>query len=139
MASTACGTSIKQATAAGEPSLAREDILFFGTLHEREVSVNSTRVTRVLGTDVWDLTYAEWESRRQLRQLAAFFRRYVPGFEKAYLAQSGVHCGVRETRRIMGEYQLSADDVLEPPQVQRRHRRAAIPWTFTTPPAKGRS
>ncbi len=116
--------------------MAREDILFFGTLHEREVSVNSTRVTRVLGTDVWDLTYAEWESRRQLRQLAAFFRRYVPGFEKAYLAQSGVHCGVRETRRIMGEYQLSADDVLMPAS-STTSSRGCYPVDIHNPTGKG--
>ncbi len=66
---------IKQATMAGELNLPREDILFFGTLHNREVSINSTRVTRVLGIDVWDLTYAEWESRRQMRQISAFLRR----------------------------------------------------------------
>jgi hypothetical protein len=80
---------VRRAAEAGELDLPREDILFFATPHEYEVSVNSTRVTRVLGTDVWDLTYAEWESRRQLRQLAAFFRRYVPAFERAYVVQSG--------------------------------------------------
>ena len=47
---------VREATAAGELALAREDILFFGTPHERELSVNSTRVTGALGTDVWDLT-----------------------------------------------------------------------------------
>src|SRR5204863_8830784 len=44
---------VRQATQAGELELPREDVLFFATPHEREVSVNSTRVTRVLGTDVW--------------------------------------------------------------------------------------
>src|SRR5919199_3143877 len=67
---------IAAATAAGELNLPREDLLFFDTPHAREVSVNSTRVTGVLGTDVWDWTYAEWQSRRQLRQIAAFLRRY---------------------------------------------------------------
>ena len=89
---------IQKATAAGELDLPREDILFFGTPHEGEVSVNSTRVMRVLGTDVFDWSGAEVESRRQMRQIAAFLRRYVPGFERAYIAQSGVHTGVRETR-----------------------------------------
>jgi hypothetical protein len=103
---------IKKATAAGELDLPREDILLFGTPDEREVCVNSTRVRRVLGTDVWDLTYAEWQSRRQMRQIAAFLRRYVPGFADAYVGQSGVTVGARETRRIVGEYRLTADDIL---------------------------
>lgn len=92
--------------------LPREDILFFATPHEREISVNSTRVTRVLGTDVWDLAYAEWESRRQMRRIVTFLRRYVPGFSGAYVLQSGVNIGVRETRRILGDYRLTAADIL---------------------------
>jgi glycine/D-amino acid oxidase-like deaminating enzyme len=103
---------IHRATAAGELDLPREDILFFGTPHDEEVSVNSTRVTGVLGTSVWDLTQAEWQARRQMRQIVAFLRKYVPGFERSYVAQSGVTIGVRETRRITGEYQLTGDDIL---------------------------
>lgn len=103
---------VKKATAAGELELPREDMLFFATPHDQEVSVNCTRVTRTLGTDVWDLTYAEWQSRRQMRQIVAFFRKYVPGFEKAHAVQSGVNVGVRETRRIIGDYQLNVEDVL---------------------------
>jgi len=61
---------VREASERGELRLPREDILFFATPHEEEVSVNSTRVTRVLGTDVWDLSYAEWASRRQMRQIA---------------------------------------------------------------------
>ena len=86
------------------------------------MSVNSTRVTRVLGTDVWDLTYAEWMSRRQMRQIAEFLKRYVPGFEKSYVMQSGVNVGVRETRRIVGDYQLTADDVLSARKFDDAHR-----------------
>ena len=74
---------IAQATAAGELELPREDLLFFATPHDREVSVNSTRVTGALGTSVFDLTRAEWESRRQMRQIVAFLRRYVPGFDQS--------------------------------------------------------
>ena len=103
---------VRQAAAAGELRLPREDMLLFATPHESEVSVNSTRITRVLGVDVWDLSYAEWCGRRQMRQIAAFLRKYVPGFERAYVAQSGVNVGVRETRRILGDYQLNVDDVL---------------------------
>lgn len=128
---------VEQAAADGELDLAREDILFFGTPHPREVSVNSTRVTRVLGTEVWDLSYAEWESRRQLRQLTSFFRRYVPGFEDAYPAQSGVHIGVRETRRVAGDYKLTAEDLLSARKFDDVIARGSYPVDIHNPEGKG--
>jgi hypothetical protein len=128
---------VKQASAAGELDLPREDLLFFGTPHAGEVSVNSTRVTQVLGTDVWDLSYAEWESRRQMRHIAAFLRKYVPGFERAYVAQSGVNVGVRETRRIVGEYQLSVEDVLNARKFDDVVARSTYPVDIHNPSGKG--
>ncbi|HEX2238157.1 MAG TPA: FAD-dependent oxidoreductase [Gammaproteobacteria bacterium] len=128
---------IKQAEEAGELNLAREDILFFATPHEHEVAVNSTRVTKVLGIDVWDLSYAEWESRRQMRQIAAFFRRYVPGFERTYIAQSGVNIGVRETRRIVGEYRLTAEDLLRARKFDDVIARGSYPVDIHNPEGKG--
>ena len=128
---------VRKATAAGELKLPREDILFFATPHEGEVSVNSTRVTRVLGTDVWDLSYAEWMSRRQMRQIAEFLRRYVPGFEKSYVMQSGVNVGVRETRRIIGDYQLTADDVLSARKFEDAIARGAYPVDIHNPAGTG--
>jgi hypothetical protein len=128
---------VREASERGELRLPREDILFFATPHEEEVSVNSTRVTRVLGTDVWDLSYAEWASRRQMRQIAEFLRRYVPGFEKSYVAQSGVQVGVRETRRIMGDYQLTADDVLAAHKFDDAIARGAYPIDIHNPAGSG--
>jgi hypothetical protein len=128
---------VRKATAAGELKLPREDILFFATPHEGEVSVNSTRVTRVLGTDVWDLSYAEWMSRRQMRQIAEFLRRYVPGFEKSYVMQSGVNVGVRETRRIQGDYQLTADDVLSARKFDDGIARGSYPVDIHNPSGSG--
>lgn len=128
---------IEKATAAGELELPREDILFFATPHRREVSVNSTRVTRLSGVDVWDLTYAEWQSRRQMRQIVHFFRRYVPGFEEAYVVQSGVNIGVRETRRILGDYQLTTDDVLEGRKFSDVIARCSYPIDIHNPEGTG--
>lgn len=128
---------VREATEAGELKLPREDILFFATPHEEEVSVNSTRVTRVLGTDVWDLSYAEWMSRRQMRQIAEFLRRYVPGFEASYVAQSGVQVGVRETRRVLGDYQLTADDVLAARKFGDAVARGAYPIDIHNPAGTG--
>ena len=103
---------IQKASEAGDLDLTREDVLFFGTPHVGEIAVNSSRIHKVLGTDVWDLTYAEWEGRKQIRQIAAFLKKYVPGFESAYVVESGAETGVRESRRVTGEYVLTADDVL---------------------------
>jgi FAD dependent oxidoreductase len=128
---------VRRASEAGELNLQREDMLFFATPHPNEVSVNSTRVTRVLGVDVWDLSYAEWCSRRQMRQIAAFLRKYVPGFEESYVLQSGVQVGVRETRRVLGEYQLNVDDVLGARKFDDAIARGAYPVDIHNPKGSG--
>lgn len=128
---------VHKATLAGELDLPREDMLFFDTLHPHEVAVNSTRVMRVLGTDVWDLSHAEYQGRRQVRQIAAFLRKYVPGFEQSYVMQTGSHIGVRETRRISGEYQLTADDLLGARKFEDAIARGSYPLDIHNPAGKG--
>ncbi|HEX3074625.1 MAG TPA: FAD-dependent oxidoreductase [Ignavibacteriales bacterium] len=128
---------VKKASQNGELNLAREDILFFGTPHEEEISVNSTRITKTLGVDVWDLSYAEWEGRRQMKQIAAFLKKYVPGFESSYVAQSGVTVGIRETRRIIGEYVLTAEDILNAKKFDDAIARGSYPIDVHNPAGKG--
>jgi hypothetical protein len=128
---------IREASRAGELELPREDVLLFGTPHEGELAVNSTRVAGVLGTSVWDLTEAEWRARRQMRQIAAFLRKYVPGFERAYVVQSGVTVGVRETRRITGEYRLTSDDILGARKWDDAIARGTYPLDIHDPQGKG--
>jgi hypothetical protein len=127
---------VERAEAAGELDLPREDILFFATPHEHEVSVNSTRVSG-LGHVVWDLTRAEWQSRRQMRQIDEFLRTHVPGFEQAYNAQSGAAIGVRETRRIRGEYSLTGEDVLHARAFDDAIARGSYPIDIHAPTGKG--
>jgi hypothetical protein len=62
---------------------------------------------------VVDLTEAEIEGRRQNLELLRFFRKYVPGFQNAYLIDMAPQIGIRETRRVVGEYVLTRDDVLQ--------------------------
>jgi hypothetical protein len=101
------------------------------------VSVNSTRVTGVLATNVWEMTRAEWQSRQQMRQIAAFLKRYVPGFEKSYIAQSGVNTGVRETRRIIGDYVITVDDVLAARKFDDVIARCSYPVDIHNPNGRG--
>jgi hypothetical protein len=42
-----------------------------------------------------------------------FIRESTPGFERAYIAEIAPQIGIRETRRVRGDYQLSEDDVLD--------------------------
>ncbi len=128
---------MQQATAKGELSVPRENILMFGGVHDGNVLVNSTRVTKTLGTDVWDLTRAEIEGRRQVAQLAGFFRKYVPGFEKAYVSQSGITTCVRESRRIKGEYELTAKDVLDAKRFDDAIAYGSYPIDLHSPTGKG--
>jgi hypothetical protein len=128
---------IKKAEQNGELALPREDILFFATPHGSELSVNSTRVKNVLGVDVWDLSYAEWEGRRQVKQIASFLQRYVPGFDGSYVGQTGVTVGVRESRRIVGDYTLTAEDVLGAKKFDDVIARCSYPIDVHNPAGKG--
>ena len=76
------------------------------------VAANVTRIRQVVGTDAVDLTHAEIEGRRQVALYADFLRQCVPGFEDAFVVATATQVGVRETRRILGEYVLTEDDVL---------------------------
>lgn len=115
----------------------REDVLLFATPHRGDVTANCTRVTKVLGVDVWDLTYAEMRGRRQLRAVADFLTRRVAGFGRAYVGQSGTTIGVRETRRILGEYVLTGDDVLGARRFDDVVARNAYPVDIHNPRGRG--
>ncbi len=66
----------------------------------------------VNATDPWFLTEAEIAGRRQALEYARFLVDRVPGYEHATLVALGTQIGVRETRRVYGDYRLTADDVL---------------------------
>jgi hypothetical protein len=62
-------------------------------------------------TDVRQLTAAEIEGRRQALLAIEALRRYTPGFEKARLRTFGSTLGTRDSRKIVGRYELTGDDV----------------------------
>lgn len=76
------------------------------------LTVNATRVYGVDGTSAEDLSRAEIETRHQMIQLAHWARAHVPGFERSFILDSANTIGVRETRRIRGEYLMTEDDIL---------------------------
>ncbi len=73
---------------------------------------NVTRVLDVDCTRAEDLSRAEIAGRKQVRELVRFYRKNAPGFERCRLAAIAPSLGLRESRRILGEYTLTAEDVL---------------------------
>jgi hypothetical protein len=72
---------------------------------------NATRI-RVDGTSAADLTASEVRGRSDAWQMFGLWKKHLPEFENAYFLSSGPAVGIRETRRIRGEYTLTLDDIL---------------------------
>jgi hypothetical protein len=69
-------------------------------------------VGEIDGTSAEDLTYAEVSSREQIPSFMAKLRER-PGFEDAILVASAAQVGIRETRRITGEYVVTEEDAIK--------------------------
>ena len=67
----------------------------------------------VSGIDAAQLAWGEVEGRRQVWDTFQFIKETTPGFERAYIADIAPQIGIRETRRVTGEYVLSEGDVLD--------------------------
>jgi hypothetical protein len=63
-------------------------------------------------TDPEVLTRVEMEGRRQALEYARFLVDRVPGYEHASLAALSSQIGLRETRRVFGDYRVTREDVL---------------------------
>ena len=81
-------------------------------LKQGEAWINMTRVTGVDGTDPASLTEGEYQARKQIEGIIRYLTHYVPGFEEAFLARTAPFLGIRETRRIVGHYVMTRDDIL---------------------------
>jgi hypothetical protein len=86
--------------------------------HEIEWRANLTQVANpdgsaVDGTDAVQLSHGEIVGRRQIRETFAFLRAKVPFLANSYIVDIPPRLGIRETRRITGDYQLTEADVLD--------------------------
>jgi hypothetical protein len=65
------------------------------------------------GTNIDELTRGELTGRQQALDAFTFIKDRTPGFEDSYIVDIAPQIGIRETRRIVGPYQLTEDDVLD--------------------------
>ncbi len=102
-----------ETTEAGEFQFPRFSGSFSPIPQPGKVHVNMSRVAGIDGVDPWSLTGGHLEGRRQVNDFARFLVKYIPGFENARIDAVAPQLGIRETRRIMGDYVLNRQDVLE--------------------------
>ncbi len=90
----------------------RENVLIFPHIGNGIIHFNSTRIIEKNPLDPYDLSNAEREARKQVSELVKFFRENAPGFENCILLQTAPQIGIRESRRISGNYTLTENDLV---------------------------
>jgi hypothetical protein len=98
--------------------LPRTKIFLFPTSRPDELLCNCTRVIGADGRELnpllaADLSEAEVEGRRQVREYARFFADHLAGCEASFVNDTGVQVGVRQTRQITGARTLTNEDVVK--------------------------
>jgi hypothetical protein len=104
---------MKEANSTGKYRLPREEGSVHITTIPGVMATNMVRLSISDPTNISDLSKAEIEGRKQALDYFSFMKEYLPGYEKAELMNFSTQIGVRETRRVIGEYTLTKEDVLE--------------------------
>jgi hypothetical protein len=110
--------TIQKVHAAREYVLPRAKIFLFETPRPNQLVCNATRIIGRDGRElnpisVVDLTEAEIEGRKQVREYERFIRDHIRGCEKSYLEDTGVQVGVRQTRQIAGVQRLTNQHIVD--------------------------
>lgn len=103
----------KNAKVRGEISCPRENILVFKTTNQGILHFNTTRVIKKSPTNAREISLAEIEGRKQAFEIFNFLKKNAKGMENSVLLQTGAQIGVRESRRVLGEYILTGKDARE--------------------------
>jgi hypothetical protein len=86
-------------------------LIFMNQPQGTHVLVNSTRIPYFSGNDNKELSDAVVAGRKQVAATFRFMKTFVPGFEKSFIMDTGSLLGIRESRRITGDYIFTDDDV----------------------------
>ena len=100
----------EEAKEKGKIDCPRNNVLFFTAIDQDVLHFNTTRIANKSAINSIELSEAEIEGRRQIRQFINFLRKNVPGFKNATIRSVAPTVGVRESRRIKGiAYQTKED------------------------------
>jgi len=90
----------------------RENLLIFENLNDGVLHFNCTRIVKKNPVDPFEITEAEIEAREQVFELHKFLKENIPGFEGSRVLSTALQIGIRESRKIVGEYTLTEEDLL---------------------------
>jgi hypothetical protein len=83
------------------------------SLARREVSVNTTRIGNLDATRTDQLSQALPDLLDQVWTCTGFLSKQMPGFERACFSGIAPRIGIRETRRVLGDYVLDGADIMQ--------------------------
>lgn len=115
----------------------REDVLIFKHMVENILHFNSTRIVKYVSVNAEELTKAELEGREQVYELFIFMKENIPGFENSQLLMCAPQIGVRESRRIVGEYTITREDLLSTKKFDDSIARGTYPLDIHSPTGSG--
>jgi len=130
-------TVIKEAVAQGKIDLPQLRPWINSLPLKDQVFVNGVRVVGVNCLNVLDLTKAEIEGRRQAWKLFRFLKENMDTYKDSYILSTGCQIAIRETRRMVGEYILTADDILNDREFDDAICRGAYPIDIHLPNGSG--
>lgn len=90
----------------------RENILVFTLPVENIMHLNTTRIVGRNPVDAEDLSASEMTAREQVYEMYKFMKENIAGLENCALIMSAPEIGIRESRRIVGRYEITREDLL---------------------------
>jgi hypothetical protein len=101
----------------GQYRFARKGAILRPNKNPAEWRANVTQIRNAAGmamdaTDARQLSEGELEGRRQITEYFRFLKNEVPGFEDSAIVDIAPQVGIRETRRVLGDYALTGEDIL---------------------------
>jgi len=104
---------VEQARELGEFPCGTEKVRIFKQLNG-VFGVNMCQIDQSFDVTDPDLvSKAEIEGRQQTKKIVSFLKKYIPGFKNIRLIESSARLGIRESRRVIGEYILKYEDLLQ--------------------------
>ena len=127
----------KQFQAEGKIKNPRENVLIFKSFQPNTLHFNSTRIINRNPVDSDDLSKAETEGREQVFELFDFLKNNFEMFKDSYITNIAPSIGIRESRRIIGEYVLNEEDLLACRKFDDSVARGNYPIDIHNPTGKG--